>query len=169
MPTFTVHAPPRRDGEAPASPERFAFVRDGFHGWAFFFAPLWLIALRLWLALVLYVVVTAAVATASGQAALHIAFVTLADHGGNIVSVPQLYGATHTLLHTVLKRQGIEARFADDDSPAAIERLIDENTRAVFCESIGNPAGNICDIAALAEVAQSDYHVQPPLALPIFT
>ena len=64
MPTFTVHAPPRRDGEAPASPERFAFVRDGFHGWAFLFAPLWLIALRLWLALVLYVVVTAAVATA---------------------------------------------------------------------------------------------------------
>jgi len=96
---------------------------------------------------------TAAVATASGQAALHIAFVTLADHGGNIVSVPQLYGATHTLLNTVLKRQGIEARFAEDDSPAAIERLIDENTRVVFCESIGNPAGNICDIAALAEVA----------------
>ena len=63
MPTFTVHAPPRRDGEAPASPERFAFVRDGFHGWAFLLAPFWLIARRLWLALVLYVVVSAAVAT----------------------------------------------------------------------------------------------------------
>jgi len=63
MPTFTVHAPPRRDGEAPASPERFAFVRDGFHGWAFLLAPFWLIARRLWLALVLWIVVTAAVAT----------------------------------------------------------------------------------------------------------
>jgi hypothetical protein len=64
MPTFTVHAPPGRDGEAPASPERFAFVRDGFHGWAFLLAPFWLIARRLWLGLVLYVVVTAAVAGA---------------------------------------------------------------------------------------------------------
>ena len=62
MPTFTVHAPPRRDGEAPASPERFAFVRDGFHGWAFLLAPLWLIARRQRLALVLYVAVSAAVA-----------------------------------------------------------------------------------------------------------
>jgi hypothetical protein len=62
MPTFTVHAPPRREGEAPASPERFAFVRDGFHGWAFLVAPLWLIAHRLWLALALYVAVSAAVA-----------------------------------------------------------------------------------------------------------
>ena len=64
MPTFTVHAPPRKDGEAPASPERFAFVRDGFHGWAFLLAPLWLIAYRLWLALTLYVVVTVAIAAA---------------------------------------------------------------------------------------------------------
>jgi hypothetical protein len=64
MPTFTVHAPPRRDGEATASPERFAFVRDGFHGWAFLLAPLWLIARRQWLALVLYVVVSAAIAAA---------------------------------------------------------------------------------------------------------
>ena|SRR5690348_9155228 len=63
MPTFTVHAPPRRDGEAPSSPERFAFVRDGFHGWAFLLAPLWLIARRQWLALVLYVAVSAAVAS----------------------------------------------------------------------------------------------------------
>jgi O-acetylhomoserine (thiol)-lyase len=96
---------------------------------------------------------TAAVATASGQAALHLAFITVADMGGNIVSVPQLYGATHTLLSTILARQGIEARFAEDDSAEAVERLIDANTRAVFCESIGNPAGNICDIAALAEAA----------------
>ena len=64
MPTFTVHAPPRPEGEAPASPERFVFVRDGFHGWAFLLAPLWLIARRLWLALFAYIVVTAAVAGA---------------------------------------------------------------------------------------------------------
>ncbi|ABE38342.1 O-acetylhomoserine aminocarboxypropyltransferase/cysteine synthase [Rhodopseudomonas palustris] len=94
-----------------------------------------------------------ALAVASGQAALHYAFVNLADHGGNIVSVPQLYGTTHTLLSHVLPRQGIIGRFAESDQPDAIERLIDENTRAVFCETIGNPAGNICDIERIAEVA----------------
>jgi len=62
MPTFTVHAPPRRGGEAPATPDRFVFVRDGFHGWAFLLAPFWLIAHRLWLAFALYVVATVAVA-----------------------------------------------------------------------------------------------------------
>jgi len=95
----------------------------------------------------------AALSTASGQAALHYAIVTLADHGGNIVSPPQLYGTSHTLLAHTLRRQGIEARFAASDQSEAIEPLIDENTRAVFCESIGNPAGNICDIEALAKVA----------------
>ena len=95
----------------------------------------------------------AAVATATGQAALNQAFVTLADHGGNIVSVPQLYGTTHTLLAHVLPRQGIMGRFAANDSIAAIEALIDAETKAVFCESIGNPAGNIADIAALADCA----------------
>ena len=95
----------------------------------------------------------ASVAVASGQAALHYALVNLADRGGNIVSTPQLYGTSHTLLSHVLPRQGIEGRFAESDSPEAIERLIDENTRAVFCESVGNPAGNICDIAGIAEAA----------------
>jgi O-acetylhomoserine (thiol)-lyase len=95
----------------------------------------------------------AALSTASGQAALHYAIVTLADRGGNIVSPPQLYGTTHTLLAHTLPRQGIEARFAASDQSEDIEALIDENTRAVFCESIGNPAGNICDIEALAKVA----------------
>src|ERR1700723_907666 len=94
-----------------------------------------------------------ALAVATGQAALHFALVNLADTGGNIVSVPQLYGTTHTLLSHVLPRQGITARFADSDRADAIERLIDENTKAVFCESIGNPAGNVCDIEALAKVA----------------
>src|SRR6476661_8545816 len=80
-----------------------------------------------------------ALAVATGQAALHFAFVNVADHGGNIVSVPQLYGTTHTLLSHILPRQGTTGRFAESDKPDAIERLIDENTRAVFAEAIGNP------------------------------
>ena len=92
-----------------------------------------------------------ALAVATGQAALHFALVNLADGGGNIVSVPQLYGTTHTLLSHVLPRQGITARFADSDRPTRSSKLIDENTKAVFCETIGNPAGNVCDIEALAE------------------
>jgi O-acetylhomoserine (thiol)-lyase len=95
----------------------------------------------------------AALAVSTGQAALHFSVVNLADRGGNIVSVPQLYGTTHTLFAHVLPRQGIEARFAKSDSGDAVEALIDDATRAVFCEGIGNPAGNICDIEALAKVA----------------
>jgi len=94
-----------------------------------------------------------ALATGSGQAALYYAVSCVADHGGNIVSTPQLYGTTHTLFAYVLPRQGVEVRFAEDASPEAIEKLIDRNTRAVFSETVGNPAGNICDIGALAEVA----------------
>ncbi|MCK1385844.1 O-acetylhomoserine aminocarboxypropyltransferase/cysteine synthase family protein [Bradyrhizobium sp. 21] len=96
-----------------------------------------------------------ALAVATGQAALHFAFVNVADHGGNIVSVPQLYGTTHTLLSHILPRQGIIGRFAESDKPVAIEKLIDENTRAVFAETIGNPAGNVCDIEALAKIAHA--------------
>jgi O-acetylhomoserine (thiol)-lyase len=92
----------------------------------------------------------AALTVASGQAALYYAFLNVADAGGNIVSVPQLYGATHTLLSSVLPRQGIQGRFAESDGAEAIARLIDKDTRAVFCESLGNPAGNICDIEAIA-------------------
>jgi O-acetylhomoserine (thiol)-lyase len=95
----------------------------------------------------------AALAVASGQAALHFAIANLADCGGNIVSVPQLYGTSHTLLSHVLARQGIETRFAESDDALSIGRLIDAETRAVFCETIGNPAGNICDIESLAQVA----------------
>jgi O-acetylhomoserine (thiol)-lyase len=94
-----------------------------------------------------------ALAVATGQAALHFSIVNLADVGGNIVSVPQLYGTSHTLLGHVLPRQGITTRFAESDKADAIEKLIDENTKAVFAETIGNPAGNICDIEALARVA----------------
>ncbi len=96
-----------------------------------------------------------ALAVATGQAALHFAFVNVADHGGNIVSMPQLYGTTHTLLSHILPRQGITGRFAESDKPEAVEKLIDENTRAVFAETIGNPAGNVCDIEALARIAHA--------------
>ncbi|HEY0266417.1 MAG TPA: O-acetylhomoserine aminocarboxypropyltransferase/cysteine synthase family protein [Rhizomicrobium sp.] len=94
-----------------------------------------------------------ALATASGQAALYYAFANVAQAGKNIVATPQLYGTTHTLLHSVLPGQGVEGRFAAGDSPEAIANCIDENTAAVFCETIGNPAGNICDIEAIAQVA----------------
>ena len=73
--------------------------------------------------------------------------------GSNIVSIPQLYGTTHTLFAHILPSQGIQVRFAESDKADALERLIDDQTRALFCESIGNPAGNICDIEALAAVA----------------
>jgi O-acetylhomoserine (thiol)-lyase len=94
-----------------------------------------------------------ALSVSSGQAATNYAVLNVTELGTNIVSVPQLYGTTHTLFAHVLPKQGIEVRFAETDYPEAIERLIDRNTRAVFCESVGNPAGNICDIEALADVA----------------
>ena len=101
-----------------------------------------------------------ALATASGQAALHYAFANVSDSvpgsgGGNIVSTPQLYGTTHTLLAHVLPRSGIHGRFAAADTAEAMEACIDSGTKALFCESVGNPAGNICDIGALAEVAHA--------------
>jgi O-acetylhomoserine (thiol)-lyase len=73
--------------------------------------------------------------------------------GSNIVTIPQLYGTTHTLFAHVLPGQGVAVRFAETDRAEAVEKLIDDKTRAIFCESIGNPAGNICDIEALAAVA----------------
>ena len=96
-----------------------------------------------------------ALAVSSGQAALHYAIANVADHGGNIVSVPQLYGTTHSLFSHILPRQGVTTRFAESDAPDAIARLIDQDTRAVFCESVGNPAGNICDLEAIAKVAHA--------------
>jgi O-acetylhomoserine (thiol)-lyase len=89
----------------------------------------------------------------SGQAALHYALANVVEPGSNVVSVPQLYGTTHTLFTYLMPTMGVTARFATSDDPADIERLIDDRTRAVFCESVGNPAGNICDVEALARVA----------------
>ena len=94
-----------------------------------------------------------ALSVSSGQAALYYSVLNLTEIGRNIVSVPQLYGTTHTLFAHILPKFGINVRFAESDRPAAMERLIDEDTRAVFCESVGNPAGNICDIEAMANVA----------------
>jgi O-acetylhomoserine (thiol)-lyase len=94
-----------------------------------------------------------ALCVASGQAALNYALLNVARMGSNIVSVPQLYGTTYTLFAHMFPSQGITVRFAESDSAGAIEKLIDDNTCAVFCESVGNPAGNVCDIEALAKVA----------------
>jgi len=95
-----------------------------------------------------------ALCVSSGQAALNYAVLNLAELGSNIVSIPQLYGTTYTLFGHILPSQGINVRFAESDSADAIEKLIDEKTRGIFCESVGNPAGNICDIEALAAVAK---------------
>ena len=94
-----------------------------------------------------------ALSVSSGQAALHYAVLNVTEAGTNIVSVPQLYGTTHTLFAHLLPKLGVSVRFAESDDPAAIAGLIDHQTRAVFCESVGNPAGNICDIEALASAA----------------
>ncbi len=94
-----------------------------------------------------------ALAVASGMAAITYAIQTLAEVGDNIVSVAKLYGGTYNLFAHTLPRQGIEVRFAAHDDIAALESLIDERTKAVFCESIGNPAGNIIDLQALADAA----------------
>src|SRR5213078_5141910 len=94
-----------------------------------------------------------ALCVSSGQAAVHYAVLNLTELGCNLVSVPQLYGTTHTLFAHLLPGQGVTVRFAESDQPDAIEKLIDDKTRGVFCESVGNPAGNICDVEALARVA----------------
>ena len=96
-----------------------------------------------------------AMVTASGQAALHTAIANLVEPGCNIVSVPQIYGTTHTLFAHHLRRQGIDVRFAASARPESIAALIGGYTRAVFCESIGNPAGNICDVSQLAREAHA--------------
>jgi O-acetylhomoserine (thiol)-lyase len=95
----------------------------------------------------------AGLALASGMAAITYAIQTLASAGDNIVSVSQLYGGTYNLFVHTFPRQGIEVRLADQGDFAGLEKLIDSKTRAVFCESIGNPAGNVVDIQRLAQIA----------------
>ena len=95
-----------------------------------------------------------ALAVSAGSAAINYAILNLATAGDNIVTVPQLYGGTYTLFAHMLPSQGIEVRFAENDSVAALEALIDDRTKAIFLETIGNPAGNIVDIEAVATMAR---------------
>ncbi len=97
----------------------------------------------------------AGLVVSAGSAAINYAIQTLAQAGDNIVSTPQLYGGTYTLFAHMLPSFGVEVRFAKDDSPESIAALLDEKTKAVYAESIGNPAGNIVDIAAFADVAHA--------------
>ncbi|MYC89631.1 MAG: O-acetylhomoserine aminocarboxypropyltransferase/cysteine synthase [Gemmatimonadales bacterium] len=97
----------------------------------------------------------ATLALSSGSAAVNYSVLNLAAAGDNIVSVPQLYGGTYTLFAHMLPQLGIEVRFAEGDGPDDLAKLIDDRTKAVFVESIGNPAGNIVDLAAVADVAHA--------------
>ena len=116
----------------------------------------------------------AGLAVSSGSAAVNYSILTIAEQGNNIVSVPLLYGGTYTLFAHMLPKQGIDVRFAKDDSPESLEALIDDKTAAVFCESIGNPAGNIVDLEAICKMADKhgvpvivDNTVAPILIRPI--
>jgi O-acetylhomoserine (thiol)-lyase len=95
----------------------------------------------------------AALAVASGMSAISYAIQTIAEAGDNIVSASTLYGGTYNLFAHTMPQQGIEVRFADPRDPASFAKHIDAKTKAVYCESIGNPLGNVTDIAALAKVA----------------
>jgi O-acetylhomoserine (thiol)-lyase len=94
-----------------------------------------------------------ALAVASGMSAIAYAIQTITEAGDNIVSASTLYGGTYNLFAHTFPQMGIEVRFADYRAPASFGKLIDARTKAVYCESIGNPLGNITDIAALAKVA----------------
>lgn len=95
----------------------------------------------------------ASLALSSGQSAITYAILTIAKAGNNVVSVPQLYGGTYTLFAHQLPSMGIETRFAKSDAAADLEALIDDKTVAVYCETIGNPAGNIPDLEAITAMA----------------
>jgi O-acetylhomoserine (thiol)-lyase len=94
-----------------------------------------------------------ALSVASGQTALYYAALNAAEMGRNIVSVPQLYGTTYTLFAHILPKLGVKVKFAKSDRVADVEALIDADTRAIFCETVGNPAGNVCDLEAFANLA----------------
>ena len=98
----------------------------------------------------------AAVATASGQAAVTYSVLNLTRAGDNIISVSTLYGGTYNLFAHTLPQYGIEVRFADPDDPDAVARLVDDKTRLVFAETIGNPKLNVVDIDAWADAAHAE-------------
>ncbi|MEM5499585.1 O-acetylhomoserine aminocarboxypropyltransferase/cysteine synthase family protein [Paraglaciecola mesophila] len=95
----------------------------------------------------------AALVVSAGSAAINYAILTIAEAGDNIVATPQLYGGTYTLFAHLLPKQGIEVRFAESDKAEDLAKLMDDKTKAVFCETIGNPAGNIVDIEPIANMA----------------
>jgi len=97
----------------------------------------------------------AALALASGQAAITYAIQTIAEAGDNIVSSSALYGGTYNLFAHTFPQFGIETRFADHRDPNSFAKLIDDKTKAIFVESIGNPLGNITDIEAVAKIAHA--------------
>lgn len=105
---------------------------------------------------------TAALTVSSGMAAISYAILNVATTGTNVVTTPQLYGSTYTYFAHVLPDLGIEVRFAPDDRPESLAGLIDADTRAIFCETVGNPAGNVIDLEAVAAVAH--HHGVPLLA-----
>ena len=94
-----------------------------------------------------------ALAVASGMAAITYAIMAISEAGDNIVTTSALYGGTYNLFAHTLPQYGLQVRFADYHDIAGMEKLIDERTKAVFCESVGNPAGNVPDIGAMAEMA----------------
>ncbi|MGB1822337.1 MAG: O-acetylhomoserine aminocarboxypropyltransferase/cysteine synthase family protein [Acidimicrobiales bacterium] len=96
------------------------------------------------------------VATASGMSAEFLTAAALAGQGDNLVTSSALYGGTHTLFDVTLGRFGIEARFVDGDDPDAYAQSIDENTKFLYTEIVGNPSGSIPDLSAIAEVAHSN-------------
>lgn len=96
----------------------------------------------------------AAVATASGQAAQFLAITNLAKAGDNIVATPNLYGGTYNQFKVTLPRLGIDVNFVEEDTPEAFEALIDDNTKAIYVESIGNPRGNVPDFDGISAVAK---------------
>lgn len=96
----------------------------------------------------------AAVATASGQSAQFLAIITIAQAGDNILSTQNLYGGTYNQFKVTLPRLGIKVRFAEEDTVEAFEQLIDNNTKAIYVESIGNPRGNVADFERLAQLGQ---------------
>ncbi|MCC7060403.1 MAG: aminotransferase class I/II-fold pyridoxal phosphate-dependent enzyme, partial [Burkholderiaceae bacterium] len=97
----------------------------------------------------------AALALASGMAAVSYSIQTIAEAGDNIVSAATLYGGTYNLFAHTFPQQGLEVRFADAGNPASFAPLIDAKTKAIFCESIGNPLGNVTDVRALADIAHA--------------
>ena len=114
----------------------------------------------------------AGLAVSTGSAAVSMSILNLLGAGDNLVSVPQLYGATYTYFAHVLPRLGIDVRFAKDDRPGSIAAVIDERTKAVFCETVGNPAGNVIDLGAVCDIAHdrgvpviADNTVPTPLLL----